>query len=187
VIIQERLAFLRNAVDDPGVGAVTMSSSYVVRAVLRTLPANVTTVVEHGAGTGSLTRRLLQLLPPHGRLYAVERSPAFAEHLSGIADSRLTVVKRSVEDLSYKALGIGGHVDAIVSSIPFSFVSTGDRRGIVAAAHQALRPEGVFSVFHQYSLLMRGVLCESFAAVRVTFEPRNVFPCFILQATKRRR
>jgi phospholipid N-methyltransferase len=184
MIFQERLSFFRNAVDDPNVGALTMSSSYVVRAVLRSLPPGATTIVEHGPGTGVLTRLLLHHLPPEGRLFAIERSPAFVDRLSRMGDPRLHVVTQSSEELHYDALGIDGRIDAVVASIPFSFVAPDDRRTIVGRAYGALRPGGVLAVFHQYSLLMRAYLRERFDSVRFSFEPRNLFPCFILHATK---
>ena len=184
MIYQERLSFFRNAVEDPNVGALTMSSTYVVRAVLRSLPPGATTIVEHGPGTGVLTRLLLHRLPPEGRLFAIERSPAFADHLSRICDPRLRVVTQSSEDLHYDALGIDGRIDAVVASIPFSFVAPDDRRTIVGRAHGALRPGGVLAVFHRSSLMMRAYLRERFDRVRFTFELRNLFPCFILHAIK---
>ena len=184
MIQQERLSFFRHAIGDGHVGAVTMSSTYVVRAVLRGLPWNATTLVEHGPGSGALTRMLLHRLPPGGRLYAIERSAAFVDQLSHLGDPRLRLIEQSAEDLDYAALGIRGSVDAVVSSIPVSVVSPGDRRGIVASAHDALRAGGVLTIFHQYTPLMRTLLRQRFSRVRLTFEPRNLFPCFILQATK---
>jgi phospholipid N-methyltransferase len=184
MILRERLKFFRNAVGDANVGAVTMSSTYVIRAVLGSLPRGATTLVEHGPGTGVLTRLLLNRLPPEGRLYAIERSPAFVAHLGRIRDPRLRVIAQSAEDLDYDALGIKGGVDAVVSSIPFSFVSPYNRRRIVGLAHDALRAGGVLAVFHQYTLLMRSYIGERFPAVRLTFEPRNLLPCFIMHATK---
>jgi phospholipid N-methyltransferase len=184
VISAERMTFLWNAVGDRNVGAVTMSSSYVLRAVLRSLPRSADVIVEHGAGTGVLTRLLLHRLSPQGRLYAVERSPAFVDHLSGIGDPRLRVVAEGAEDVCYDALGVGGRADAVVASIPFSFVTPEDRRAIVARAYEALRPGGVLVVFHQYTLLMRDFMRERFPRVEVSFEPRNLFPCFILRAVK---
>ena len=54
----ERAHFLKNALSDRKIGAVTMSSDYVIADVLRRLPKNPRLVIEYGPGEGAVTRAI---------------------------------------------------------------------------------------------------------------------------------
>ena len=54
------------------VGAVTITSKYTIRRVLRALKPEYKYIVEYGAGNGAITREILNTLPPDGKLVAVE-------------------------------------------------------------------------------------------------------------------
>ncbi|MDO8521295.1 MAG: methyltransferase domain-containing protein [bacterium] len=180
----ERMRFFKNALRDRKVGAVTMSSGYVVADVLKRLPEHPHLIVEYGPGEGAITRAILRILPADARLVAVEPNKEFLAALEKIADSRLTVIQKMAQDLSPEELAGMQGADAVVASLPSFYLSKKDRQKVVADAYDMLLSGGVFIFSHQYSWLMRKPLEEKFADVVIAFEPRNIFPCFILSATK---
>lgn len=179
-----RFNFLKNMMEDPHVAALTMSSKYVVGNVLERLPGSLHTVLEYGPGNGVMTKALLSRLPPEGKLIAIESNKRFIKTLEDIGDERLTIHEGKVEHvISQKIPDIKG-INAVVSSIPFSHLKPADRLRVVSATESILTPGGDFIIFHQYSRLMLEPLQRYFRSVSVSFEPRNVFPCFILHAKK---
>ncbi len=182
--IQTRLTFLRNALFDRKVGAVTMSSKYVVLQVLKHLPKKLDLIIEYGPGSGVLTRALLTVLSSNGRLVVFEQNKYFVDELRTIKDHRLHIINTGVEDISTQELQQFVGADAFIASIPFSFLAPKERLKIVADAHTLLISGGSFIIAHQYSLLMRELCVQRFRSVSTKFELRNIFPCFVIGATK---
>ena len=180
----ERAHFLKNALSDRKIGAVTMSSDYVIADVLRRLPKNPRLVIEYGPGEGAVTRAILGVLPPDARLVVIEPNQEFLDALGKITDPRLTIVSGMAQNLSHEALAKMRGADAIVASMPFSFLAPAERSKVVSDAYDLLAPGGNFIISHQYSWIMRKPLRQKFPSVSVFFEPRNIFPCFILNARK---
>jgi phospholipid N-methyltransferase len=182
--IRERALFLKNAFFDREIGAMTMSSQYVIKRVIKRLPKPLLRVVEYGSGNGVMTRALLDHLSPDATLVAIESNPVFVAELRQIRDKRLTVIFGKVQDvLRTESEQLSG-ADAVVSSIPFSFLTPDERKIVVSDTHALLTSGGSFIVFHQYSWLMREPLVEKFFETFTIFEPRNILPCFILDARK---
>ena len=182
--IVERVSFFKNALRDRNIGAVTMSSGYVVADVLRRLPQNPSLVIEYGPGNGAVTRAILRVLPPDARLIAVEPNQEFITALEKITDSRLSIIPKMAQGLSPDDLFSMQGADAIVASLPSFYLTAEERRKIVSDAYNMLTPKGIFIFSHQYSRLMKKPLEEKFTDVTIAFEPRNIFPCFILSARK---
>jgi phospholipid N-methyltransferase len=178
------LSFLRVALRDfGGVGAVTPTSKYVIKSVLKQLPAIPGDVLEYGPGDGVLTKELLKRLSPDGRLLAIERNAEFAKKTADIADARLVAVEGDVMDAaSHAAKNHFGLFDAVVSNVPFTMFPSETKKEIVAKTYDLLKPGGVFVIF-QYSRLMLPYLKEKFS-VRVSYDPRNLPPYFIMTARK---
>ena len=176
--------FLKTAFSDYRVGAIAASSRYAVRRVAANLPAGAKYAVEYGAGEGSMTRGILENLPENGRLMAVELNRDFWPALESIKDERLKLLNNDVLELSGRLKNLGlPKVDAIVSGIPFSFFSPSRRRKITEQTAEGLSEGGVFIVY-QYSLLILPILKKYFREVKVSFEPRNLPPYFIMTAKK---
>ena len=58
------LKFFIEFLKDPQIGALTPSSKYFVRDVIKRMPlVNAETVVEYGAGEGVVTRGMLKEMP----------------------------------------------------------------------------------------------------------------------------
>lgn len=176
--------FLKTALCDYKVGAFLPSSRYSLNRVLEELGHECTYVVEYGPGDGVSTRAILEQVLPAGRMVVIESNPAFVPELKAIDDSRLEIIQGDVCILSGNLGGLGlPRIDAVISSIPFSFLSLTVRAAIVRHTFYALAPGGKFIVY-QYSPLVVHYLKQYFSTVHIRFEPRNIPPYFIMTGEK---
>jgi phospholipid N-methyltransferase len=182
--IVKRTSFFKSALADPEIGAVSASSGYVISDVLRRLAKNPHLIVEYGPGDGVITRAMLRVLPPDARLVVVEPNAEFLSVLGEINDSRLTVIAGKAQDLSPEQLREFKNADAVVASIPFSFLTQEERSKVISDTYELLAPNGKLIVPHQYSWLMRKPLQQKFGFVSLSFKMRNFPPCFIMEARK---
>ena len=179
--------YFRQYVSDKDVAALHPSSRFLVRRLVDCLGGRpVRTIVELGPGPGVATRALLGVLSRDGRYLAIEKNPVFLEALGAIDDPRLERVGGDARALTaiLDEKGVGT-VDAVVASIPFSFLTEEERTGLVETVHSRLVEDGDFVIFHQFSRLMVKRVRRSFPVVKVLFEPRNFFPCFLVHCRKR--
>jgi phospholipid N-methyltransferase len=184
----QKPGYIRQYIGDKDVGALHPSSRFLVRRLLRCLrPERITTIVEFGPGPGIATRPILDALPKDARYIAIEKNPAFLAALrSSIIDPRLEVVEGdacAVREI-LAARGIAG-ADAVIASIPFSFLKKEQRAGLVDAVSSLLTDDGDFVIFHQFTPMMRPLAKRVFPRVSVQFEPRNIMPCFLIHCRKK--
>jgi phospholipid N-methyltransferase len=178
------LDFIKTALEDYKVGALTQSSRYAIQRIIENLPVHPKCIIEYGPGDGITTEKLLEHLHPEGTLIAVESNKSFTEKLEQISDKRLIIVHDDATHISAKIREFAPHgADAVVSGIPFSFIEKADRETIVKNTERGLRPGGVFIVY-QYSTLLAPLLKHYFKKVGISFEPRNIPPYFIMKAVK---
>jgi phosphatidylethanolamine/phosphatidyl-N-methylethanolamine N-methyltransferase len=139
-------AFLRSP---RTVASVVPSSSFLERRVVRAADvAEAGVVVELGAGTGGITRALLQNMGPQARLLAIERTAKFVDRLERIDDPRLTIVHGCASSIGVELDNFDlSKADAVVSGIPFSTLSRELAARIVSAVHTALAPGGRFVAY----------------------------------------
>ncbi|MDP2310904.1 MAG: methyltransferase domain-containing protein [Pseudomonadota bacterium] len=138
------VAFLKAAARRPlGVATVFPTSSALARRLITPLTQSPPgRVIELGAGTGAITRHLVDAAP--GQVTALEIDPELARFLrSHLGDIR--VVCAPAEDM--------GHVveprtaRAVVASLPWTMLSPLTQERIFAAVHKALVPGGVFATY----------------------------------------
>ena len=179
-------SFTKKYLKDPRVAAVSPSSKPVIGRLLKHLPLErISTLVELGPGDGAATKLILAGLRSDARILAIETNAAFAADLQAWGDERLKVVLEDARRLlPCLAENNISSADAIIASIPFTYLNKRERRELVADAKAALKPGGVMVIFHQYSPLMAPYLKEAFGKVTVEFEPLNLFPCFVMTAIK---
>lgn len=178
------ISFLKTALGDYRVGAVTRSSSFVVQALLRALPPNVQHVVEYGSGDGVVTTELLRALPSDGRVVGIEQNAELVAELRRIADLRFSVMHGDVFAALRNPRTIGlPRIDAVISAVPCTFLSTPQREEYVRLTHVALAPNGRFIVY-QYSRLMLPILRRYFRRVEISYVPLNFPPYFVMTAEK---
>lgn len=181
-LAQKVRSFVKILLNIGEVGAIAESSDYVVRRSLGRVHGPFHTVVEHGAGSGVMTKELLKLLAPKGTLTVVESNPGFARSLRELGDPRMRVIESSIQEAMLPGGGLPEKADLVVSSIPFSFLKPEEQDAVIEHTARMLGEEGILIVFHQYSTLIKKTLEKYFQTVSVSFEPRNIFPCFILFA-----
>lgn len=166
------------------VGAVTEISRYVAEKVIREMRPDARYVVEYGAGNGTLTRRILGMLPEDGRLVAVEILHDFAGELNLIRDARLTVVQGDAREVAKNIERFRlPRIDIVVSNIPFSLMSGERRRELIRRTRDILAPDGVFLVYQNMPIVARE-LKQFFPKISWSFELRNLPPYFIMAARK---
>lgn len=119
------------------VGAIWPSSRQLAESMAAAVPVRGDgLVVELGAGTGSVTQALLDRGISTDRLWVVERSPAFVQHLRHRFPG-LTVVGGDASDLE-ALLPANRAVDTIVSSLPLRSLPADVVTGILAQCRQCL-------------------------------------------------
>ncbi|MDE1919171.1 MAG: methyltransferase domain-containing protein [Patescibacteria group bacterium] len=181
-----KVHFLKTALQDYKVGALTPSSPFVVRQIVKRLPRHSRAcIVEYGAGDGVITKALLEHMPRDGKLVAIEMNPHFVALLKKIHDPRLQVIHGNVlkvcNDLSNLKLP---RIDAVVSGIPFSFFSPSEREFVAEHTFRNLSEHGRF-ILYQISPLMLPCLKRYFKKkVELSLEVRNFPPYVILAAEK---
>ncbi len=181
------IKYIKTVLTDYKVGAITPSSRFVIRRIQRELGAGRKYIVEYGAGDGVVTRELLRHLPVGGKVVAIELNPQFLAELRMIKDPRLIVVPGDVAILSRTLKKIGlPRIDAVLSSIPFTFFPPRIRERVARDTARALAPDGIFLVY-QYSLLMRSLLKKHFPHLDIQLEPRNFPPMFFMAAHKNKK
>lgn len=181
-----KINFLKTALKDYKVGALTPSSNFVVTQIVKKLPHHSRAcIIEYGAGDGVITKALLEHMPVDGKLIAIEMNPQFIPILKKIHDPRLQIVQGDVlkicKDLSVLKLP---RIDAVISGIPFSFFTSNERKIIAKQTFQKLSEHGRF-ILYQFSPLMLPYLKDYFEKkIKLSVEVRNFPPYFIMVAEK---
>ena len=138
------------ATDFQSIASIAPSSRHLAHAMLEGLPIDTaSTVVELGAGTGAITRVLLERLPRHATLLAFEINPELIKCLKeSFSDPRLVLVNSSAENLG-QVLRRRGYerVDAVVSSLSLRFMPD-DRQRLLLETLDSFMDER--SVYTQY-------------------------------------
>lgn len=171
---------------DLKIGAITQSTKYVVQAVTKAVVGTgaYRYIVEYGAGDGILCRGLLERLPPDARVTAVERNDDMFAELKCIGDPRFHAIQGDVFVMSQEPRLFGlPRIDAVVTSIPLTLYAPKEREALVRQTQTLLEPGGSMVVY-QYTPLVLPLLKRCFRRVKMTFEPRNIFPYFIMRAEK---
>ncbi len=145
--------FLAATTDFQNVASVAPSSRHLARAMLQGLPINeAKIVVELGAGTGAITRVLLENLAPQATLLAFEINPEFISYMQkSFSDPRLVLLNARAENLGHELRRLGhNRVDAVVSSLSLRFMPDHRQRIL----HDVLAPfMDERSVYTQYQYI----------------------------------
>lgn len=136
-------------------------------------------VLELGAGTGGLTRGLLEAGCPRERLIAVEREPKLAVALERSFPGIATIVG--------DATALGGHVArlgvdrlcAVVSSLPIKWFPVAAQRAVVEPCLALLGPGGAFLQMTNAFASPIAIRPLGIAGARVAYVWRNLPPAQI--------
>ena len=178
------IEFIKTAMKDYRVGAVTKSSKYTAENIAQKIKRGARVAVEYGAGDGSVTKKILERLSPVGKLAAIEINEELHSILKEITDKRLSAIKSDVVSLSRDFSQFGFEkAEVVVSGIPFTFFASKTREEIVRNTARNLAPQGQFIVY-QYTPLVLPLLKNHFKRVKIYYEIRNFLPYFIMVAEK---
>ena len=177
----------------PTVAAISPSSRYLATAMLEPLtPARTRVALELGAGTGAITRALLDQLPLHATLLVFEINPRFFDCLQrNISDPRMILINSSAENLDSELRRRGiKRVDAVISSLGLAFMPDRRRQALFQRLSPFLHQKSVLTQF-QYihglqfvsgrlcRLNLRPLLNRYFGSVRSRIVWRNLPPAFV--------
>lgn len=185
------LSYVRGFMTDKYIASITPTSEWGVRRVCAKIdPLRTKVIVEYGPGTGVFSRHLLRIVGPDASLLMIERNERFVERLRGeFRDPRAYVsngcASRASEVLA--SLGIHG-ADCVLSGIPFSFLTEGERDRILRSTHALIRPGGKFlayQTFYQANQHLKAHLERIFGNVTVEYEMRNLPPLRIYESVRR--
>lgn len=181
------IEFLKTALRDHRIGAITKSSPQTIARVVEAIPRSCSYLVEYGPGDGTVTRAILDRLPRDGRLVAIERNASLFGALQELRDERLTVVHGDILEIAPRLHELPiPRIDAVVSCVPCTILQPHEREQLVRDTHRALAPGGAF-IMYQYSPLMAPLLRRYFGGVRFSFAPLNLPPYFVMTAKKDHR
>jgi len=135
--------FLRELLSQPAaLGCICPSSRFLARGMAQEVPLDVDgMVIELGAGTGAITRALLQRGIAPRDLLLIENSPAFVQRLRDQFPG-VTVVHGNAADL-YRLIPPGRPVRAIVSSLPLCSLPASLTAAILSQWPTLLQPDGI--------------------------------------------
>ena len=136
------LKFFIEFLKDPQIGALTPSSKYFVRDVIKRMPlVNAETVVEYGAGEGVVTRGMLKEMPKNLELIAIDTNAELVNNLKKINGPRLQIYHGKVQEFIVQRKAKS--VDCAISGIPFTYLAPKDKEYILAHTAKILKPDGV--------------------------------------------
>lgn len=179
-----KFRFFLTYLKDPTIASIVPSSKYVLKRVLAKIdPEKVQTVVEYGPGTGHFSEMLLERLKPESRLIVIERNATFCRELRKIQDKRFHLIQGDAKDVKLFLSQLGlQKVDMVLSSIPLSLLSSGDKDAIFQNTKNILTENGKFIVYSQWVPHAKQYLQKFFTSVKSQIELRNFPPAFIFEA-----
>ncbi len=183
--MKETLTYLKSFFKDKGVASVTPTSRFCVQHVCR--PINFSkdlTIVEYGAGAGVFAEYLTEKMTPDSKLIMFETNERLFNELQKMGDPRLHCHKESVEFVDeVLPNALVGHVDVIISGIPFSFLDDETVNEVLKKSKKILRSVGQFLAY-QTSGHLEKPLRRTFGNVHTEWEWRNIPPMTVYKAVK---
>ena len=123
--------------------ALAPSSEALAREMAAQLPALEGPVIELGAGTGKITRALLDAGVPPADLHAIEMQPEFAAYLEATFPE-IAVYRSKAQEMRSVA---PKNARAVVSGLPFLSMPNRVQEAILSATREILAPGGAFVQF----------------------------------------
>lgn len=141
---QETLLFLKRLLKHPlRLGAIAPSSPALTSLVSRHVSVKAGSyIVELGAGTGTVTRRLLEHGIPSDQLYVVELDPELCSFLERSLPDIHVIQGNAVELASLLPKEVVGKVSTIVSGMPMSTMPLNLQKKIIDSCFKVMTPDG---------------------------------------------
>lgn len=180
--------FLGTLVNEPlSVGALAPSSRRLADHMAADI-APGSRVIELGAGTGSLTRAILDAGVEPSDLLVIEQNEAFSEMLRKRFPG-IGVITGNALGLNRHAGALPGPADFVVSGLPLLLFTPGRKLRLLHQVFSILTEEGAF---HQFTYggrcpVERAVLRRlGLEAILLRFTPMNLPPAFVYRLRRRR-
>jgi phospholipid N-methyltransferase len=184
-------AFLRSFFQDyKTVGAVRETSRGVAERICQLAGvSSAQRIAEFGCGTGPITRVILERMPADATLWGYEVHEPFVEHLQGaFTDERFTLFTESAGNITeHQREREIGPFDAIISTIPFSYLPRPKTDKILRAVVDTMADDAVFVALQYHPTYLPPQLRRHFDSVTRTVYLWNVPPANLFTATKPRR
>jgi len=137
-------------------------------------------ILEIGAGTGAITRAIMERIHEPSALTSIEIDPELA-HIFRAAFPKITLREEDAECIMSNANSMYA---AIVSGLPFTSLPKKKSHALMRGVTQSLKDDGVFICF-QYSMLKLDFFKTYFDRVDVHFSPINIPPAFVFVCRKK--
>ncbi|TDH24532.1 methyltransferase domain-containing protein [Segetibacter sp. 3557_3] len=176
-------AFLNEALKNMRqTGSLVESSVYLVDKMIEGIDFNQNLrIVELGAGTGIITKRLVKEMNEDSTLAAYEINNDLFSKLQENEDKRLTLFNEDVTTIE-QHFAVNA-VDYVISGLPLANIEAEKKTSILHACHKVIRPGGFYIQF-QYSRKDLSLLKEFFPKVDARFTLLNLPPAFVYYAQK---
>lgn len=162
-------------------GAIAPSSRLLAKKLMKSIDfSKARTLVELGAGTGTITRELLRNMDADATLIIFETNEEFCDRLRArIQDPRLVIVHDSAEHIKERLNEQGfNSADVVLSSLPFTIIPREVKDRIMEGSIELLGEKGIYFQF-QYSLQSYRYFKRLFGKVKLDFMAYNLPPAFI--------
>ncbi|MCK0125370.1 methyltransferase domain-containing protein [Gelidibacter sp. F2691] len=125
-------------------GAISETSPKVEIEICQHIPSDRDVIiVEFGMGHGNITKAILNRISPNSKLYSFEVNKEFCDYVrKSIPDDRLHIVNDGAENMINS---VDEKIDAVISSIPFSFFSKEKGMSIIQNAYDSLSSQSYYS------------------------------------------
>jgi phosphatidylethanolamine/phosphatidyl-N-methylethanolamine N-methyltransferase len=185
-MINKRL-FFKKFLDNPRrTGSVIQSSPFLVGQMVKPVDfRKAKIIVEFGAGTGVVTKKILKNMSEEAILLCFEVNKDLCKELKEkVQDSRLKIVPDGAEKLGryLKRYNIK-KVDCVISGLPLVVLPKEIGEKVLIQIHDYLKEGGQYVQF-QYSLTSRKKFKKMFSAMEVRFTLLNIPPAFVYVCTK---
>jgi phosphatidylethanolamine/phosphatidyl-N-methylethanolamine N-methyltransferase len=183
--------FLRSFFQDyKTVGAIRETSRGVAKRICHLADiSSASRVAEFGCGTGPITEVILEELRSDGLLWGFEVHEPFVEHLrSNIRDQRFHLFEESATNVvQHRAQAELPPFDAVISTIPFSYLSHQQSTELLEAVIDTLSDDGRFVALQYHPTYLPPLLRRHFDHVTRDIYLWNVPPVNLFTATRPRR
>lgn len=156
------------------------SSRFLARKILKGIDYDkARCIVELGAGTGPITKELIDRVKPHTRLVIVERDPDFCKRLRArfAHTPNADIIEGDAAHIDQLLADRGiTEVDHIVSGLPLPSFPAEVRDAILASSARALGEHGTFRQLTYMPLIFWRFYRGYFADVRFNLVPLNIPP-----------
>ncbi|HEY8521975.1 MAG TPA: methyltransferase domain-containing protein [Gammaproteobacteria bacterium] len=174
--------FFRSWVRDPfTIGAVAPSGRLLARLMAQNVTAGAR-VIELGAGTGTVTRAILERGVRPENLVVVEQNADFARILTQRFPHCRVLQADALSLASYRDELAGGGFDFVISGLPLLLFSRREKLRVLSQAFEMLGPDGCFHQFTYGGRCPVGRELRARLRLRsslIGFTPLNLPPAFV--------